>query len=120
MKSQLLSISLLTFILIGCSSDNRDNDLPTTQEFLTSGIWTGLHNFEDTDLNGSFVEFGDDCEKDDQWNFQAGGTLIQGLGPTLCDPDDDPNEMITSNWRLEDNDQYLVIELPFDEIKFYI
>ncbi len=123
MKHYLLSFLLCLLLPFGCSSSTqKDPAPPTLQELLTTGTWTSMHEFEDLDLDGTFVEFGDDCDEDNPWTFQSDGTLNQGVGAVLCDPDeDDPNETITSQWELKDDDvKYLIVEFSYDEIKFLI
>lgn len=121
MKLSTFYFLLLLVMPIACSSNSEKEQMLTTQQMLTSGAWTSVRDFEDLDLNGTFVEFGDECEKDNPWTFQTDGILKQSYGPVLCDPDeDDPNTVITSNWQLIDNDQYLLIEFEFDELKCLI
>lgn len=82
--------------------------------------WTSVLDFEDLNLDGAFVEFGDSCSKDDRMYFYVNGVFKQDNGIKLCDTDDDPNEVFEVKWLLESNDQYLTIEAEFDDIKYYI
>lgn len=121
MKIFFSSTMLIFVLLIGCASKSQDSSTLSVNDLLTLGNWTSTRDFEDIDLNGTYTEFGEDCDKDNYWAFGANQTLVQGLGIVLCNPDDDdPNETIISKWRLEENDQYLVLVFPFDEVKFLI
>lgn len=84
------------------------------------GPWTVTLNYEDEDLDGAFVEFGDECEKDDRWTFLSDHTLRQDYGSILCNPDDDPNLIVSSAWELLNNDEELMIQYGFDDLRFKI
>lgn len=119
MKNVFLLSSILFLLLFSCSSKKSDND-PSVQDLLVSGIWTITLQYEDLDLDGNFDEFGDACDKDDRWDFGSDGILKFDNGPVLCDPDDDPNLVITINWELSNDEQYLTLKFTFDESRYFI
>ena len=101
-KIFILGILLPLIGLSGCSSKSADDDLSV---ILTQGPWTTTINSEDLDLDGNYVEFGDDCEKDDTWYFSTNGTFEQKNGPLSCDGTSLPSEIIVAgNWLFEDNE----------------
>jgi len=120
MKSSMFTFGLMITLAIGCSSKSKKNINLTTSEILTARAWTGVRNYEDDNLDGVFIEFGKDCEKDDIWTFLTNGTLTQSYGTTICDPDDDPNTILISNWQLLDNEQVLSLDFAYDDVKFKI
>lgn len=94
----------------------------SVQDQLTSSVWTSLVDYEDLDMDGVFVAFGDACDQDNTMEFRPDGVLVHGSGPTLCDgesPDDFLNAP-NANWQLENGDQILKIEFPFDEVRYQI
>jgi hypothetical protein len=115
-------LSLLTIVqILACSSKDLEKPIFSVSDLLELGIWTETHNFEDFNLDNTFVEFGDECEKDDRWTFKTDGVLNQDYGTILCDPEvDDPNTIITSHWMLTNQDKTLVIEFGFSDVKFNI
>jgi hypothetical protein len=118
MKNLIFLLALPLVLIFSCSSAKEELD--ETVNMLTLGPWTVTLNYEDEDLDGVFEEFGDDCEKDDRWEFYTNNTLRQDLGPVLCDPDDDPNFFIAADWELQNNQQDLIIKYGFDDIRFRI
>lgn len=116
MKNLLFCITLLFALLASCSSKNSDE--MSNSELLTLGIWTRTLDFENQ--NGTFVEYGFDCYKDNRWEFKADGKVIYDDGPVDCDPDTPPVDPIELGWVLEGNDQQLIIQFPFDEAKYSI
>jgi hypothetical protein len=119
MKHHLMFCGLIVTLLLSCSSKNEKIETSITT-FLTQGPWTTVLDFEDLNLDGTFIEHGDSCEKDNRWYFNMDGTCKQDNGVILCDPNDDPNEFFSSTWLLQDNDQFLTIQFDFDEVKYYI
>lgn len=108
------------FVLATLSGCNGD-DAPTTAEILTVSEWTSLTNLEDIDADGTFVEFGDDCEKDDHSIFKTSGKYQNTNGTNVCDPDTAPNAVIAeADWELTNNDQELVLKFFADDIRFTI
>jgi hypothetical protein len=116
MKNLLFCITLTFALLASCSSKNSDE--MSNAELLTLGIWTRTLDFENK--NGTFVEYGFDCYKDNRWEFKADGKVIYDDGPVDCDPDTPPVDPIELGWVLEGNDQQLIIQFPFDEAKYSI
>jgi hypothetical protein len=119
MKQHLIFCALIVALLFSCSSKNEKIET-SVSTFLTQGTWTTVLDYEDLNLDGTFVEFGDTCEKDNRWYFNSDNTFKQDNGIVLCDPDDDPNEFLGGTWLLEDNDKYLTLQFEFSEIKFFI
>ena len=84
--------------------------MASVSEILTQGEWTSVTNLEDLDLDGTFVEFGDDCEKDDHFVFKPDFTFQQKTGATDCDGGVGVNTIAAEgDWSLEDTDQTLVL-----------
>ena len=121
MKKNTFACLILTLIAwCGCASKTQDNPL-TASELLTQGEWTSVVNLDDIDLDGTFVEFGDDCEKDDHSIFDKNNKFQQNSGLDACDSSTAPNSVIAEgDWELLNNDQNLVLKFPADEIKFNI
>ena len=120
-KLPTLIISLfVALVAISSCSPNDEDPTPTVTELFTSAKWTSVTNLEDIDLDGTFVEFGEDCEKDDVWIF-TDATFAQYTGPTDCDGGPGVDALvINGTWTLTDNNTYLVLDVVSDQIKFKI
>ncbi len=117
-KTLLLSITMLVIALMGCSSKSSDSDEDALSDVLTASTWNSVTNLEDIDLDGTFVEFGDDCEKDDEWKFKSDGNYTQQDTGEPCDGTG--GFTADGTWFLENNDQTLVLRLWVDDIKFKV
>ena len=106
-KLQLFSISasLLLFAIIVLPSCKKDPDNSAREQILTAGTWKLTGWVTDYDKNGTYEEnsFGilADCEKDNFYTFQAGGTLIKNEGPTMCISTNP--QTVTGTWSLKNN-----------------
>lgn len=123
MKKNIIISLLVAFVAISsCSSTKEDdNPAPTVAELFTTAKWISVTNLEDIDLDGTFVEFGEDCEKDDVWTFSADASFAQYTGPTDCDGGPGIEALvIKGTWTLTENDTYLVLDVVSDQIKFKI
>lgn len=114
---------LIVFCLAATFSCGSKENPPTLllSEVLTSSAWTRVINLEDIDLDGTFVEFGEDCEKDDIITFFADNKYEHNNGASVCDPDlYDPNSvLVDGKWELKNNDQsfFLYVGFGSDEFK---
>jgi hypothetical protein len=91
-KTIMLLLAFPIILIFACSSSAKD-DVVSVTDLLIDGVWTENLEFEDLDLDGTFVEFNDACDKDNPWEFRSNGTLKQTLGPVLCNPDDDDQNL---------------------------
>ena len=120
MKKTIFFLGTIVSALFGTSMRFITNNHPfSIRDLLTQSQWTSVHNYEDMDLDGTFKEFGKDCDKDDRWLFSPDGVCTQEEGLILCDTSVSPL-LIKAGWTLQENDQFLVLDFELDEIKFYI
>lgn len=119
MKYPLFVTLAVLSIFSACS---KKDDEPNVTEQLTAGRWANGREFNDSDLNGQFTEIPPEaCNLDDGFTFHNDNRLLLDYGTLHCSPNDPTeNETVTLQWRLEDNGQSLVMEFPFDEIKYHI
>jgi hypothetical protein len=122
MKKIIFICFALPFItFMGCGSKEQDAPMASVSEILTQGEWTSVTNLEDIDLDGTFVEFGDDCEKDDHFVFKTDLTFQQKTGATDCDGGVGVNAIAAEgDWSLEDADRTLVLHFFIEDAKFKI
>lgn len=120
MKLIQLSPLLSLLLFVSCAANDPEPPTPTPLELLTASAWTSVKDFDDSDLDGIFEEFSRDCEEDNPWLFTADMKVTVGAGTALCNPDDDPTEQYSLGWRLESNNQILVLEFGADEAKYKI
>jgi hypothetical protein len=121
MKKNLFLSAVLLSLLMNCSLKSSDTEVVGVFDLLVASKWTKTENFEDLDQNGVFVKFGEDCEEDDCLTFKPDNFFSTHPGTELCDSLDLVYLVQDSLvWALEGNDQYLVFDYPFDEVKYKI
>ena len=120
MKKTIFFLGAIIFALLGTSMRLTTHYQGSSiKDMLTQSQWTSVRNYEDIDLDGTFKEFGRDCDMDDLWFFSPDGVYTQEEGLILCDTSVSPL-LIKAGWTLQENDQFLVLDFELDEIKFYI
>ena len=100
-----ISFTLLALMVIVLLSCRKPNDNAEREQMLTTGTWKLTAWMTDYDKNGTYEENSfamlADCEKDNFYTFQTGGTLIKNEGPTMCISTNP--QTVTGTWSFENN-----------------
>lgn len=112
-------------LLFNCGALSLETRWPnnSVEDLLKLSPWTSIHHYEDLNLDGNFIEFGEDCEKDNRWTFMADSLVLLEQGPILCDTMETlANEVQRTKWYVDTGEegQYLVFDFVLDEVKFLI
>ena len=110
MKHLILWHLLGAFITVAACSPT-DDDSPTVTDLLTQATWAKIVNLEDANLDGVFVEFGEECEKDNFCIFKADQSYEYNIGPIACPGDPGADYPIPGTWTLSENETLLTISL---------
>lgn len=110
MKTLLGFIILLLLPLFWRCTSTDSSD---TEKYLTAGIWYEEEHWLDDDGDGVLTlnTYQDDCNKDDEFHFDAGGAFSFNDGTNLCEPAFPV--AVSGTWELRDKNEKLHIELSF-------
>jgi len=114
MKTTLLktfSLMLAAASITACGKDDNPTPGKTKTELITQAAWKFETEGIDLDKNGTIEAPSgevDDCNKDDVFTFNTGGTGIRDEGTTKCEGTDPQSEAFV--WQFKDSEK----ELEFD------
>lgn len=95
-------IYITCILLIGYSCGSKSKQ-PNLSDILVDKPWTSVATYEDWNLDGEYVEYGDSCRKDDLWYFYKNGTFERKNGMLECS-NANPNELFSEGtWKNDDN-----------------